>query len=720
MESHSQSSIGNNYSDSQYESPWHRGKIFAEMDSNRSNLSNDSEIIFSEGHSEPMEYRIDWKILPEGSGREKMKTFNEFSSAHEQLSMKVKRFTMLFKYFDDESLKGELATLIDSSEELIKSIKSMAATLNVKKNGCIDDDNDAGNKVGDVVDNEINGKSNQIVGKAKIEKLDIDEHVADAVVDAHRINSNSKKRWLASSEEEKYDSDESSSDIVKTTRRKKRKLISVSSIDQSAQRKRKKNVLLDSTDDEGNDPVAPQAEPHQCGLDKTVETMTMDMIKVKQEKNESDGQSVEKEKKVSECDTDKEIDHLLNFSNIASRTRPITKYNPVHKVPSIRRSKTKSKLIDHLSSASQDIFSSESSTEEEQEEVITEEQYALQLAKQKCLDSSDSDDCDSMDESIDDDSSESSTDESTKTEKELAVNIKKEPSIDLNLSSDPDGNKDSNAIESGSDSDWEKVGIAMFESKNSSKAIKKKLKFNFNLSSDSDLEVDVAPINYDSADDKPKKIRQMLRDDQLAVNTKKAEKDEIDRLKRLEKKNARLTQIVESQTEKLSQSNDLSDVVLDFDTERNSAIAVHPEIAKHLKEHQVRLICCNSFDSIEFDGIICQQIAGVKFMYDSCYGSVDSINQHSGSGCILAHCMGLGKTLQVPLDCFNVKFTFKFYFFYQLIALLHTVIRYPQLNTKKILVICPKSTIMNWADEIHNWLRSVQAKLKVFHFSDMS
>lgn len=36
-------------------------------------------------------------------------------------------------------------------------------------------------------------------------------------------------------------------------------------------------------------------------------------------------------------------------------------------------------------------------------------------------------------------------------------------------------------------------------------------------------------------------------------------------------------------------------------------------------------------------------------MYDSCYGSVDSLEKFPGSGCILAHCMGLGKTLQVYL-----------------------------------------------------------------------
>ncbi len=72
-----------------------------------------------------------------------------------------------------------------------------------------------------------------------------------------------------------------------------------------------------------------------------------------------------------------------------------------------------------------------------------------------------------------------------------------------------------------------------------------------------------------------------------------------------------------------------------------------------------------------------------------------------GSGCILAHCMGLGKTLQ-------------------LITLLHTVINVPECTTNRILILCPKSTVSNWKAEIAHWTGSIKQtrRLKVFEFSD--
>jgi len=55
-------------------------------------------------------------------------------------------------------------------------------------------------------------------------------------------------------------------------------------------------------------------------------------------------------------------------------------------------------------------------------------------------------------------------------------------------------------------------------------------------------------------------------------------------------------------------------------------VAVDNDIVQQLKPHQVK---------------------GIQFMWDACFESVERLKTHPGSGCILAHCMGLGKSLQV-------------------------------------------------------------------------
>lgn len=70
-------------------------------------------------------------------------------------------------------------------------------------------------------------------------------------------------------------------------------------------------------------------------------------------------------------------------------------------------------------------------------------------------------------------------------------------------------------------------------------------------------------------------------------------------------------------------------VVLDYhEKTKEPRISVHKKIVKNLKPHQV---------------------SGIQFMYDACFESVERTMKSPGSGCILAHCMGLGKTLQVNL-----------------------------------------------------------------------
>lgn len=68
-------------------------------------------------------------------------------------------------------------------------------------------------------------------------------------------------------------------------------------------------------------------------------------------------------------------------------------------------------------------------------------------------------------------------------------------------------------------------------------------------------------------------------------------------------------------------------LVLDFDPKtKEELVTVDKQIVTKLKPHQVK---------------------GVKFMWDACFESIERLKDHPGSGCILAHCMGLGKSLQV-------------------------------------------------------------------------
>ncbi|UJR22850.1 hypothetical protein I4U23_025879 [Adineta vaga] len=76
------------------------------------------------------------------------------------------------------------------------------------------------------------------------------------------------------------------------------------------------------------------------------------------------------------------------------------------------------------------------------------------------------------------------------------------------------------------------------------------------------------------------------------------------------------------------------------------------------------------------------QIGGIRFMYDNIIESLQRFKTTRGLGCILAHAMGCGKTVQVItfIDIF-LKYT----------------------AAKSVLIVVPINTIQNWSNEFNRW-----------------
>ncbi|CAI9719372.1 helicase ARIP4 isoform X2 [Octopus vulgaris] len=77
------------------------------------------------------------------------------------------------------------------------------------------------------------------------------------------------------------------------------------------------------------------------------------------------------------------------------------------------------------------------------------------------------------------------------------------------------------------------------------------------------------------------------------------------------------------------------------------------------------------------------QIGGIRFLYDNVIESQSRFKSSSGFGCILAHSMGLGKTIQ-------------------LIGFIDIFLRFTEAQS--VLCIVPINTIQNWLAEFNMWL----------------
>ena len=172
-----------------------------------------------------------------------------------------------------------------------------------------------------------------------------------------------------------------------------------------------------------------------------------------------------------------------------------------------------------------------------------------------------------------------------------------------------------------------------------------------------------------------KDIRKIIKDKKLSESTKEAAELEKARRKRVEEKQAMYNELNE-----IKDNAVVKEVLLDVNTETKEVLVqVHKQLCGKLKPHQAR---------------------GIKFMWDSVFETkkdVEAGNQPGGA--ILAHCMGLGKTLQS-------------------VSLVHTVyVNFPE-QMHKILVLAPVNTLKNWEDEFYKWLvDDLEDDLEVYEIS---
>ncbi|KRX83341.1 Helicase ARIP4 [Trichinella sp. T6] len=155
-------------------------------------------------------------------------------------------------------------------------------------------------------------------------------------------------------------------------------------------------------------------------------------------------------------------------------------------------------------------------------------------------------------------------------------------------------------------------------------------------------------------------IRGIMKMKDLKKSTLKAHKDEMARRKRIQMLQKNYNNFSNAPT---VETVNTGKVVLEISEDGKPIVEVDEEISKMLKPHQAK---------------------GVQFLYQ-CIFEKKSKEKNLGGGCILAHCMGLGKTFQV-------------------LAFLHTVMKDIDFNVKRVLIVTPINVVLNWRNEISLWL----------------
>ncbi|CAA7390656.1 unnamed protein product [Spirodela intermedia] len=95
------------------------------------------------------------------------------------------------------------------------------------------------------------------------------------------------------------------------------------------------------------------------------------------------------------------------------------------------------------------------------------------------------------------------------------------------------------------------------------------------------------------------------------------------------------------------------------------------------------------------------QVSGIRFLWENIIQSVRKVKSgDSGLGCILAHTMGLGKTIQV-------------------IAFLYAAMRSVDIGLRTAIIVTPVNVLHNWRHEFLKWKPVELKALRVFMMDDV-
>ena len=261
-----------------------------------------------------------------------------------------------------------------------------------------------------------------------------------------------------------------------------------------------------------------------------------------------------------------------------------------------------------------DQLSSDSSNEEVRETrtqlVITPEAQALSDSDDDANQSRSSTDNENPSYTVFYSSDSSSSDALRPAQKSLNASRRK-LLLSVNTSNDSSDFEDQNFLSSVA-----KIPSKVTKKKKKRRRVKKFIDSEDDLSSSDETDGSDVEGKVPSTPSKRKDIRKVIPEAKLASETKLAKKAEKERLKRLEDKRNQLATTDEQEQLILEQDPESKEVLLQ----------VRESLLSELKPHQRE---------------------GIKFLYDNCCESIERLKSEAGSGAILAHCMGLGKTLQV-------------------------------------------------------------------------